>query len=116
MAPERARIPAVSAEIWLHYSAEASSLDGHTVTGMARVVNVGPGGVAIEAAADLIPGQRLRFRLDLGEGRSVSGVGAVAWASEARGGLRFVDVDEYARRVLGLWLQGNLPSLRDRTH
>jgi hypothetical protein len=108
MCPQRERVSTDGHDVALHYRI------GDGPSKVAPVVNVGPGGVAARLGEKLEPGTEVSLRLVLGEGKVISGHGRVVWSSsdESTGGLSFMGLDEYSRRLLQLWLsnlaQGNV--------
>ncbi len=102
MSPERERVPAEGHDVALHYRI------GTGPTKVVSVVNVGPGGVAARLGERLEPGTEVSLRFVLGEGKVISGLGRIVWSSadESTGGLSFMGLDEYSRRLLQLWLSG----------
>jgi len=80
--------------------------DGSEESG--RVINIGPGGIAVSMDVSPPAGEEIEFSMVLGGNKTICGSGQVAWSSSDKGsGLCFVDLDDYARTILDLWLKQN---------
>lgn len=70
------------------------------------ILNVGPGGLAVRVENPPPPGAHVSFVLTLSGTKTVRGEGLIVWsaAQEGRTGLCFMNLDEYARQMVNLWL------------
>jgi hypothetical protein len=85
------------------------------VGGRARAVNLSTGGIFVKADEPLDPGALVHLRVDLRDGASPVDVdGEVVWRANGGMALRFLELDELARRRIQRLVQKREPTISSR--
>src|SRR5262249_34632832 len=79
-------------------------------SGRAQAVNVSTGGIFVAAQETLAPGEHVRLKVNLHDGAPLDVDGEVVWRADGGMALRFVNLDDMAKRRIQRLVQKREPT------